>query len=100
MTWSQGDFNYDGIVNFADLNKVLTNYHRSGPLSINNLPALAYQSLASDSQAMQLLGHDGIAISGATTVPEPSGLVLLASLLAVAGVWRRLGRRTARTVAR
>ena len=41
MSWSQGDFNYDGIVNFEDLNKILTNYNLTGPLSINNLPVFA-----------------------------------------------------------
>jgi hypothetical protein len=75
MSWSQGDFNYDGIVNFSDLNKVLTNYNLTGPLNINNLPALALQSLEADSQAMQLLAQDGITL--AQPVPEPSSAVLL-----------------------
>ncbi len=90
MTWSQGDFNYDGVVNFTDLNKILTNYNLSGPLNINNLPPSAYQSLESDSQAMQLLAKDGITLS--QPVPEPSSLVMLASLLALGGAWR-WGRR-------
>ena len=35
--WSQGDFNGDGIVNFADLNILLTNYNHS--LASNIVPA-------------------------------------------------------------
>jgi autotransporter-associated beta strand protein len=70
-SWSQGDFNYDGVVGFADLNKVLTNYHRTGPLSINNLPALALQSIDGDSQALQLLTADDVTVSGANVAAEP-----------------------------
>jgi hypothetical protein len=29
MYWYQGDFNYDGTVNGADLNTVLSNYNQS-----------------------------------------------------------------------
>ena len=29
MSWSQGDFNYDGTVNGVDLNTVLSNYNKS-----------------------------------------------------------------------
>ncbi len=72
------------MVNFADLNKLLTNYNLAGPLNINNLPMLAYDALEADSQAMQLLSSDGITLS--QPVPEPSSLVLLVSLLA-SGAW-------------
>jgi autotransporter-associated beta strand protein len=92
MTWSQGDCNYDGVVNFADLNKVLTNYNLTGPLNINNLPVFAFDSLEADSQAMQLLAKDGITLS--QPVPEPSSLVMLASLLTMAGVWGFRRRRS------
>jgi len=93
VSWSQGDFNYDGVVNFADLNKVLTNYHRTGPLNINDLPALAMESLLADGQAMQLLTGDGITISGAGAVPEPSsGVLLLFAVAAVLLFRRRLPR--------
>ena len=96
MTWSQGDFTYDGIVGPADLSKLLTNYGKNGPLNINDIPALALQALEADSQAMQLLASYDISVSGATAVPEPSSLVMLASLLALAGVW---GFRRQRNVA-
>ena len=91
MSWSQGDFNYDGTVNFADLNKVLTNYNRTGPLNIGNLPALVYQSLEADSQAMQLLSSHGISISD--TVPEPSSIILLLALMASLGAGSIARRR-------
>jgi hypothetical protein len=38
MVWSQGDVNYNGVVNFSDLNKVLTNYNLTGPLNIQDAP--------------------------------------------------------------
>ena len=82
MTWSQGDFNYDGTVGLADLNTLLTYYGKSGPLQIANAP---YPNL--DSQALQLLAGDGIKLSGVTAVPEPSSLVMLASLLVLGGTW-------------
>ncbi len=81
MSWSQGDFNYDGIVGLADLNTLLTNYGKTGPLQIANAP---YPNL--DSQAIQLLARDGITFSGATAVPEPSSLIMLAAL-AVSGAF-------------
>ena len=92
MSWSQGDCNYDGVVNFSDLNKVLTNYNLTGPLNIGNLPVFAFDSLEADSQAMQLLAKDGITLS--QPVPEPSSLVMLASLLTMAGVWGFRRRRS------
>ena len=82
MAWSQGDFTYDGTVGLADLNALLTNYGKSGPLQIASAP---YSNL--DSQALQLLARDGITFSGVTAVPEPSNLVMLASLLALGGAW-------------
>jgi hypothetical protein len=85
MGWSQGDFTYDGTVNFNDLSKLLANYGGTGPLNINNLPALALDSLEADSQALRLLGKDGITLS--QPVPEPSSIVLclfgVASLVVV-----------------
>jgi len=91
MSWSQGDFNYDGIVNFEDLNKILTNYNLTGPLSINNLPVFAYDSLEADSQAMQLLAKDGITLS--QPVPEPSSVVLFLFGAAAVLIFRRRLRR-------
>ena len=82
MTWSQGDFTYDGVIGPAELSKLLTNYGKSGPLNIGNIPALAFDALTSDVQAMQLLGGHDITISEVTTVPEPSSVAMLASLVA------------------
>ncbi len=59
--WMSGDFDNSGLVDFADLNTVLSYYNQS-------------QSL----EAMQMLAAAGI------TVPEPSSLILLATLLASA----------------
>jgi hypothetical protein len=52
----------------------------------------AFDSLEADSQAMQLLAKDGITLS--QPVPEPSSLVMLASLLTMAGVWGFRRRRS------
>ena len=94
MTWSQGDFTYDGTIGPADLSKLLTNYGQNGPLNIGSIPALAYNELTSDTQVMQLLASHGVTITEA--VPEPSSLVMLASLLAVGGTWRIRRRRRTR----
>ena len=66
----------------ADLIKLLANYNQTGPLNIANAP---YPNL--DSQALQLLARDGIRLSGTSPVPEPSSLVMLASLVALGGAW-------------
>ena len=92
MTWSQGDFTYDGTIGPADLSKLLTNYGKNGPLNIGNIPAIAYDELTSNAQAMQMLASRGVSISEA--VPEPSSFVMLASLATAAlGMaaygWRR-----------
>jgi autotransporter-associated beta strand protein len=83
-SWSQGDFNYDSTVNFTDLSMLLGNWPKHGPLplSIGNIPDLTL-----DSQAIQLLASDNITVSGTSPVPEPSSLVMLASLLALGGAW-------------
>jgi hypothetical protein len=58
MEWSAGDFNNDGSVNITDLSKVLTNYDKSV----------------------------GSSAAGIKAVPEPSSVVLLATLSALAGL--------------
>ena len=75
-TWSVGDFNYDGSVTGADLSLLLSKYNQSIPASVA-----------------------GAAVAG---VPEPSSLVMLATLaaamgLGVAGRRRFAARRLLRT---
>jgi hypothetical protein len=77
-SWSQGDFNYDGKVTGADLIKLLSNYNQTGPLNIGLAPAITL-----DSTELALLGAHNITV---TTVPEPSSLIMLASLAALGGV--------------
>jgi hypothetical protein len=68
-SWANGDFNGDGTVNFTDLNVVLTNYNRSG----------------GGPPVDQILAAHGIMI------PEPASLLLvLTGLFCVAiRMWRR-----------
>jgi autotransporter-associated beta strand protein len=77
MTWSQGDFNYDGTVNFSDLSKVLANYGDTGG------PTVIVA---------------GGAVAGVSPVPEPSSIAMLASILAVAGLWVVRRRRVAAAI--
>ena len=74
--WAVGDFNYDGSVTGADLSLLLSKYNQSVPASVA-----------------------GAAVAG---VPEPSSLVMLATLaaamgLGVAGRRRFAARRLLRT---
>jgi hypothetical protein len=59
MAWENGDFNFDGIVNVADLTALLNNYNKT-------VPAV---------------------FAAGTAVPEPSSIVLLATLSAMLGAW-------------
>jgi hypothetical protein len=78
--WTTGDFNHDGQVDFADLGILLTNYNRS--FTSNVLPA--YDGL--DADAIRALS-----LAGVTVVPEPGTFGLLAiGLLAYA--LRKRGR--------
>ncbi len=61
-TWSMGDFNYDGIVNLADLNLLLNNYGRT-------FTGDSVSGAHLDAAAISALGTDGI-----TVVPEPGTL--------------------------
>ena len=73
--WAEGDFDYSGAVAFADLSKMLANYNASLPGSIN------VGSYNLDGAAIQALSDAGI-----TVVPEPSSLIMLASLSALVGL--------------
>jgi autotransporter-associated beta strand protein len=87
-TWSQGDFTYDGKVTAADLGKLLANFNQSGPLNINLAPAVTLDS----TELAMLAAHD-ITVSTANPVPEPSSLIMLASLAALGGAWDIRRRR-------
>ena len=62
--WSQGDFNYDGLVNSLDFNSLAGNFNQS--IAIPAAPALG------------------------TLVPEPASVALLAGLMCLT---RRRARR-------
>jgi hypothetical protein len=71
--WASGDFNNNGTVDFADLTAAVGHYRQT---SAYNLAAL-----------------DGLFASiGGNQIPEPSSLVMVATLAAMAGAWR-IGRR-------
>jgi autotransporter-associated beta strand protein len=80
--WSQGDFTYDGKVTAADLGKLLANFNQSGPIKPLNISLASSVTLDSTELAM-LAAHD-ITVS---TVPEPSSLIMLASLAALGAAW-------------
>jgi autotransporter-associated beta strand protein len=87
-SWSQGDFNYYGKVTGADLIKLLSNYNQTGPLNIGLAPAITLDS----TELAMLAAHD-ITVSTANPVPEPSSLIMLASLAALGGAWDIRRRR-------
>ena len=62
--WSEGDFNHDGVVNFADLNIVLTNYNQS----------FAGATIASGSYDLDAEAIRALSLAGVTVVPEPGAL--------------------------
>ncbi|HUS39881.1 MAG TPA: PEP-CTERM sorting domain-containing protein, partial [Pirellulales bacterium] len=84
MTWSQGDYNYDGTVDISDLGSVLANYNKSLPD-----PGISGMSSGGlDAQAIQMLTAAGFSVG---VVPEPSTLLLLATGLLglVCYAWRK-----------
>ena len=68
--WKNGDFNYDGSVNVADLTALLNNYNKSIAGSVAAVAGLSI---------------------GNTAVPEPGALALLAAGLpsVLANAWRK-----------
>ncbi len=75
MSWSQGDFNYDGVVSLNDLNKVLTNYGENGPVTLT-LAALA----SVDTPAIPApIGADSAAIAEPAVSAQPVAVVGSAS---------------------
>ncbi len=85
--WAGGDFTYSGQVTSTDLTLLLNNYLATGPVSLDITTQLP-------NQVIELLSAHDISV---TTVPEPSSLIMLASLLALGGVWG-IGRRCNRVV--
>jgi hypothetical protein len=83
-TWSWGDFNYDGNVNFSDLGILLSHYNHASGLGI------VLSSYSLDSQAIGALSAAGFNTS---EVPEPSSIVMLATLATAAGLWSVRRRR-------
>ena len=85
MVWSDGDFNYDGKVDISDLTSLISDFGKqNGPVVLD----IAGSNL--DAQAIAVLSGAGFSV---TTVPEPSSLIMLASLLALGGVWAIARRR-------
>ncbi len=81
--WAGGDFTYSGQVTSTDLTLLLNNYLATGPVSLDITTQLP-------DQVIELLSARDISV---TTVPEPSSLIMLASLLALGGVWAIARRR-------
>jgi hypothetical protein len=86
-----GDANGDGVVDFADLSKVLTNYDKTGLTwsdgDFNGDGAVDFADLSN-----VLTNFDKTAAAGRTAVPEPSAFALLAAILPAA-VWALASRR-------
>ena len=80
--WAQGDFNYNWVVNNSDLGALLANFNwppRPIPPPIPPMPPMP-----------------PLVVGGVNAVPEPSSLIMLATLLALGGTWT-IGRRQKRT---
>jgi autotransporter-associated beta strand protein len=75
--WAQGDFNGNGVVDNSDLGALLANWGHH-PFPVPPMPPLV--------------------VGGVNAVPEPSSLIMLATLLALSGAWG-IGRRQKRTSA-
>ncbi|MGA2233434.1 MAG: PEP-CTERM sorting domain-containing protein, partial [Tepidisphaeraceae bacterium] len=84
IDWADGDFNYDGTVNFADLLLVAQNFNKT--LSSSQL-----SQLPGSFQAAWALAEADVAAAQTNNVPEPTGGILLMSALA-AGLTRRRRR--------
>jgi hypothetical protein len=85
-------------VGTSDLLLLLNNWNQQGPFSLGNVPALAFQSIAADGQVMAALARDDITIGGASPVPEPSSIVMLAGL-AIMGLAWGIGRQRRKVAA-
>jgi hypothetical protein len=76
-TWSQGDFNSDGNVNFADLVILAQNYNRSLPAAAA-APLTVQQAPATFSEALKAIGLEGAnearprPTPRVTTTPRPA----------------------------
>jgi hypothetical protein len=86
-TGTLGDANGDGLINGADLNIVLSNYHRTGA-------TLAMGDFNGDSKVDSadfrtvILNYNRPVVSSAEAVPEPSTLALVFALAAAGLAWR------------
>ena len=76
-TWQQGDFDYNGKVDLSDFSILATNFGLSLP-GLEGSPGYS-------------LGD--IPAGNVNAVPEPSSIVMLATLLAIGGVWASVARR-------
>jgi hypothetical protein len=76
-TWAQGDYNYDGNVDFTDLAKLAQSYNTTLPGGAAAIPAGAPAGFEAD------------LARAFAEVPEPSALVMLTGLAAVAVMGRR-----------
>ncbi len=93
----RGDFNLDGQKTIADISLMMQALANPGAFQANNnLSSTEFMAIADVNQDGQITGADLQALllllksggQSANTVPEPSGLVLVASALGVFA-WRR-----------
>jgi hypothetical protein len=80
-----GDANEDGVVSIADLSVVLTNYNRTGMTwSKGDFDGNGFVDVSDLSKVIGNMTPAGTAATGLSAVPEPSALVLVAAVAAVA----------------
>ena len=93
MSWSQGDFDYNGGVGISDLNVVFNNFAKTSSSLTLDASQLDFGTQdAATIATFEAVAHSyGINIVNA--VPEPSSIVMLASLAVLGGAWRVNRRR-------